>query len=98
MNAQTQQVIRALSEFKAKNSDKYCFVTLGLFGSYARGESDADSDVDVAVEFTYATLFTMSRMQSELEEVLGRKVDLVSLKASMLPGFREELLKDIIYV
>jgi len=98
MDAQTQQVIRALSDFKLKNSDRYHITALGVFGSVARGESREDSDVDVAVEFAYSTLFSISRMQVDLENILGRKVDLVSLKSSMLPGFKEEILKDIIYV
>jgi len=98
MEVQTKQVLDTLSTFKLKNADKYKFTTIGLFGSVARGESNEGSDVDIAVEFTYATLFTLARMKEELENILHRKVDLISLKASMLPGFREEIMKDIIYV
>ena len=98
MNKQTRHIVNALSDFKAKNSERYNISAMGVFGSVARGEANDDSDVDVAVEFTYATLLTLSKMQEELEIVLGRKVDIVSLKAKMLPGFREEILRDIIYV
>ena len=98
MNSQTQQIISTLSDFKARSSDKYNISVLGVFGSFARGEAKESSDVDIAVEFTYATLLSLSRMQEELEGIFGRKVDIVSLKASMLPGFREEIMRDIIYV
>ena len=98
MNSQTRQIVSTLSDFKARNSDKYNISTLGVFGSFARGEAKESSDVDIAVEFSYATLFSLSRMQEELEGIFGRKVDIVSLKASMLPGFREEIMRDIIYV
>lgn len=98
MNVQTQHIINTLSDFKTSNSNKYHFTTIGIFGSVARGESNDGSDVDVAVEFSYSTLFSISRMKDELEQLLGRKVDIVSLKATMLPGFREEIMKDIIYV
>ena len=51
-----------------------------LFGSYARGEEREDSDVDLLVKFDRSIpigLFAYSRMHRELEEKLGRKVDLV---------------------
>lgn len=51
-----------------------------LFGSYARGEEREDSDVDLLIKFDRSLpigLFAYSRMHRELEEKLGRKVDLV---------------------
>lgn len=51
-----------------------------LFGSYARGEETPDSDVDLLVKFDHSNpigLFAYARMWRELEERLGRKVDLV---------------------
>ena len=51
-----------------------------LFGPYARGEQTEDSDVDLMVKFDRSLpigLFAFMRMHRELEEKLGRKVDLV---------------------
>ena len=51
-----------------------------LFGSFARGEEREDSDVDILVKFDRTLpigLFAYVRMNRELEERLGRKVDLV---------------------
>ena len=51
-----------------------------LFGSFARGEEREDSDVDILVKFDRTLpigLFAYVRMHRELEERLGRKVDLV---------------------
>ena len=51
-----------------------------LFGSFARGEEREDSDVDLLVKFDRRLpigLFAYLRMHRELEEKLGRKVDLV---------------------
>lgn len=52
-----------------------------LFGSYSRGEETTQSDVDILVEFDRSgkpvTLLTYARMWRELEERLGRSVDLV---------------------
>ena len=53
-----------------------------LFGSQASGRATTDSDIDILVELDYnqklGLLFV--QMQLELEELLGRKVDLVSAK------------------
>ena len=52
-----------------------------LFGSFSRGEETADSDVDILVEFDRSgqpvTLLSYARIWRELEERLGRDVDLV---------------------
>ncbi len=51
-----------------------------LFGSYARGEETADSDVDLLVVYDRSQpigMFRYARMHREMEELLGRKVDLV---------------------
>ncbi|MBR1838382.1 MAG: nucleotidyltransferase family protein [Bacteroidaceae bacterium] len=51
-----------------------------LFGSLARDEETPTSDVDLLVEFDHSEpigLFRYARMHREMEELLGRKVDLV---------------------
>lgn len=62
-----------------------------LFGSYARGEEREDSDVDLIVKFDRSLpigLFAFVRMHRELEERLGRKVDLVEEASSAMPSRR----------
>jgi predicted nucleotidyltransferase len=51
-----------------------------LFGSYARGEADETSDVDLLVELDYDQPIGLGfiSMKLDLEERLGRRVDLVS--------------------
>ncbi len=56
---------------------------IGVFGSFARGTPDTDSDVDVYVEFederrTYDNFFALHEL---LEDLLGRRVDLVTDKS-----------------
>ena len=68
-----------------------------LFGSYARGEETPNSDVDLLVMFDHSTpigLFAYARMHRELEEHLGRKVDLVE-EGTLRPAAEKTAKKDM---
>ncbi len=68
-----------------------------LFGSFARGEQTADSDLDLLVQFDHSTpigLFAYARMRRELEEKLGREVDLVE-EGTLRPAIETEARKDM---
>ena len=67
-----------------------------LFGSYARGEETADSDVDILVEYdkdARISLLTISHMIGELEKSTGRRVDLVE-DGCLLPFAVESANRD----
>ena len=69
-----------------------------LFGSFARGEETLDSDVDILVRFDRTTspigLLAYMRMHRELEERLGRKVDLVE-EGTLRPAAQQTANRDI---
>ena len=72
--------------------------SLSLFGSVARGEERPDSDVDILVEFKgKATFDRYMDTKFYLEELLGRKVDLVTLKA-IKPRMKEYVQQDLVHV
>jgi len=51
----------------------------GIFGSYARGEEKKDSDIDILIQPTKdMSLLDISGIKIELEETLGKKIDIVS--------------------
>ena len=70
-----------------------------LFGSCSRGEETAESDVDILVTLDKSKPIGLNffRMLMDIEELLGRKVDLVS-DASLLPFARESVERDKILV
>lgn len=71
--------------------------SLSLFGSVARDEAREDSDVDILVEFLRPVgLFEFVRLQMYLEELLGRKVDLVTVEA-LRPEMRDEILQEAVH-
>ncbi len=68
---------------------------LAIFGSAARGEMRADSDVDVMVEFAAGELWDLLdlvEMKLDLERIVGRPVDLVE-KGTIRNPFRLESIK-----
>ncbi len=70
--------------------------SLSLFGSVARDEARPDSDVDVLVELAYPMgAFKYFDIQYYLEDLLGRKVDLLTLEG-LHPRMRDRVLKEAI--
>lgn len=65
-----------------------------IFGSVARGESNEKSDVDLLVDMpSGTTLIDLVTLQQELEDCLGRKVDLVTYRA-ISPLLKESIERD----
>jgi hypothetical protein len=68
---------------------------IGVFGSMARGEAKKKSDIDLLVRFSKRkSLLATVRLERELTEALGRKVDLLT-EASISPYMRERVLKEM---
>lgn len=65
-----------------------------VFGSYVRGDNQADSDVDMLVELPDGkSLLDLVRLQRQLAEVLGKKVDLITYN-SIHPLLKNYIEKD----
>lgn len=67
-----------------------------IFGSAARGDADEASDVDFLVEFGPGTsLFQHAAMIADLEELLGRKVD-VAPERALKERIRDRILQEAV--
>jgi predicted nucleotidyltransferase len=72
--------------------------TLSLYGSVARNQETAESDIDLLVEFDRPTgLFGLIELQEHLEKCFGRKVDL-GTPGSLKPRVRDRVLAEAIHV
>ncbi len=78
--------------------EQYGVVRIGLFGSYARGESIAESDIDIVVELKKPDLFYLIGIKQVIEDEFGSKVDVVRIRDNMNGLLKKRILQDVIYV
>ncbi|NLV19776.1 MAG: nucleotidyltransferase family protein [Bacteroidetes bacterium] len=78
---------------------EYNPLRIGIFGSYARGENRKESDIDILVEFKESpTLLTLIKLENDLSEILGIKVDLVTTGALKNKRIKKSIKKDLIKI
>ena len=94
----TSEYLQLLKQFKDTQAKKYGIQKIGLFGSVARGEHQEGSDVDVCFEGVPKGFFAIGGIKTELEQLFGCSVDVVRLREKMDSFFKEQVLKEVIYV
>ncbi len=83
-----EEILRLASKRGARN--------LQVFGSVARGEDDAESDIDFLVDLEPGrSLMDLGGLQIDLEHLLGGKVDVVSSRG-LRERVRECILRDAV--
>ena len=86
-NKKIEEIKKKIVKILKKNN----VVRAGIFGSYARGEENKDSDIDILVEIDNIGLFDLVGIKLELEDELGKKVDLLTYR-SIHPYIKENVL------
>lgn len=88
--------LQANRECILQTAAKYGAYNVRIFGSVARGEADASSDVDFLVEMEPGrSLFDLGGLLMDLQELLNCKVDVVTEKG-LRERIRERVLKEAI--
>jgi len=92
---------KALEILRAKLPElnqHYDINSLGIFGSFVRGEQELKSDLDILVEFqSSSTFFRFIELEDYLSQLLGVKVDLV-MKSALKPHIGKRVLAEVISV
>jgi len=77
---------------------KYGVKRAGIFGSVARGEEGEESDIDILVEINERmSLLDFAGLKLELEDTLGRRVDLGEY-STIKPIIREQILSEVVTI
>lgn len=93
-----EEVLLSLNGVLPELEDGYGVKTLGVFGSYARGESRRKSDLDLLVEFSRVpTMFEFIRLERYLTTILGVKVDLV-MRTALKPEIGKRISDEVVPV
>jgi len=93
------QILTFLSENKKLFRDKYHIIRIGLFGSYARGEQNTKSDIDLLIEFEENTqdLYDLKLQLKDFFRIkLGLEVDICREKY-IKPRIKKNILKETVY-
>lgn len=92
------EILLHLRQFKGSKQSRYSILKMGLFGSAARDEMTAESDIDIVVELGKADLFYLIGIKQELEEQLHRKVDIIRYSDGMNAFLKRRIDKEAVYV
>lgn len=92
-------ILTFLQTHKDEMAQRFGVVSVGLFGSYARGEAREDSDIDIAIELRpeNKSLSNFFGIRRYLEREFGKTVDL-GIESTLKPLAREGVAKEIIHV
>ena len=93
------QILTFLTQNKKVFRERYHIIRIGLFGSYARGEQNLESDIDILVEFEENTqdLYELKlQLKDFLKKNLGIEVDICREKY-IKPRIKNSILKETVY-
>ncbi len=90
-------IVKILKEKKPDFQKRYQVSELGLFGSYARGDFNENSDIDILVDFNGSVGIGFISLAHELEDIFRTKIDLVSRKG-IKPRYLSVVEKNLIHV
>lgn len=94
------QIVRSLERALPALSDKYGIVSLGIFGSYLRGEATPESDLDVLVELGDGMPYRVrEQLEQELSELVGVRVDLIPFESlGARPYLGRNVLRNLVWL
>ena len=93
-----EEIKEILIKQKSFLKGKYGVKDVGIFGSYARGDQEDKSDLDILVEFESPVgFFKFLELEEYLEEITGIKVELVTRKA-LKPRIGEYILREVVNI
>ena len=95
---QLEELKNVILKNKNRLMESYNLKSIGIFGSYIKGEESINSDLDILVDFSNPIdLFKFLELEEELQNICSLKVDLVSVK-SLKPHIGRQILSEVQYI
>jgi predicted nucleotidyltransferase len=91
------EIKKIIQQHRYDLEEKYKVKKIAIFGSYARGEQNNESDLDIIVEFKAPVGLLFVHLADFLEEILEVKVDLTTTDA-IKPNRRKYIFDELTYV
>jgi len=94
-------IIKVLRQSRSCLEERFGVKRIAVFGSFAKGRSTEDSDVDIVVEFKHPIGLKFMELAEYLEKLLCRKVDILTLegiKAIRVKRVADEIKGSLHYV
>ena len=95
-SSSSEHILKILRDQKPYLEEHFGVTKLALFGSYARGDFNEDSDIDILIELKEKKFKTRFLLKEYLEQVFHKPVDVVYFDSVRL-FFMRTMEKDIIY-
>lgn len=92
------EIIEILKREKPFLRQNFGLLSIGLFGSYAKNQSNPDSDVDLLVELAEPRFDLLAGLQIYLEHRFQKPVEIIRKRKNLSEGFLKRIEKDILYV
>ncbi|MEJ5315575.1 MAG: nucleotidyltransferase family protein [Tenuifilum sp.] len=90
-------ILNKLRELKPFLKREYSVKEIGLFGSFASDNARDDSDIDLLIELEKPIGWKFFSLEIYLEQIFGRKIDLVT-KNALRDRLKEDILNKVNYV
>ena len=90
-------VIGTLKAEKQFLYTEFGVLSIGLFGSFVRGEQQADSDIDILVDLEEPNFDRLSGLLIYLEKKFGKRIELIRKSSKKRNLFIKKIEKDVIY-
>ena len=93
-----KEILNILQKEKRYLQENFGLLSIGLFGSYSKGQQGPDSDIDLLVELTEPRFDFLAGIQIYLEDRIGKRVEVVRKRKNMNSQFLRRIEKSIHYV
>ena len=92
-----REIMAVLKAEKAFLSYEFGVINIGLFGSYAKGKQDIDSDIDLIVELKEPRFDWLAGLQLYLETKFGKKIEIVRKGKNVNHRFSQRIARHVTY-